>query len=71
MTIYIHQPVIKEYWNDEGSVLYMNSGDWVEHLTSLEMNQGEWSLYKYDESEFDDIESINDEKLAECRFAAF
>jgi UDP-2,3-diacylglucosamine pyrophosphatase LpxH len=45
---HIHQPVIKEYWNDEGSVIYLNSGDWVENLTCLEYNKGEWKLVQYD-----------------------
>ena len=51
---HIHQPQIREITANNGRrVTYMNSGDWVEHLTSLEMNRGEWSLYKYDPSEFD------------------
>jgi hypothetical protein len=28
-------------------VLYLNSGDWVESLTSLEYHNGQWSIYKY------------------------
>lgn len=50
---HIHQPVIKEYWNDEGSVLYMNSGDWVENLTSLEYKKGEWQLVQYEAPAFE------------------
>lgn len=50
---HIHQPVIKEYWNDEGSVLYMNSGDWVENLTSLEYKKGEWQLVQYEAPSFE------------------
>jgi hypothetical protein len=30
----------------------MNSGDWVENLTALEYNLGCWSLYKYDELDY-------------------
>jgi hypothetical protein len=30
----------------------MNSGDWIENLTSLEYQDGKWSIYKYQESEF-------------------
>ena len=26
----------------------MNSGDWVENLTALEYDNGEWNLYRYD-----------------------
>jgi hypothetical protein len=31
----------------------MNSGDWVEHLSALEYNQGKWSLYQYEKLDFD------------------
>ena len=45
---HIHQPKIRGYENEEGSVIYMNSGDWVENLTSLEYDGQEWSLYRYE-----------------------
>lgn len=45
---HIHQPCLKEYWNDEGSVVYLNSGDWVENCTSLEYLKGEWQLVQFD-----------------------
>jgi UDP-2,3-diacylglucosamine pyrophosphatase LpxH len=45
---HIHQPKIRGYENEEGSVIYMNSGDWVENLTSLEYDGEEWSLYRYE-----------------------
>jgi UDP-2,3-diacylglucosamine pyrophosphatase LpxH len=46
---HIHQPEIREIRNDEGSIMYMNSGDWIENLTALEYNNGEWSIYKYND----------------------
>jgi len=49
---HIHQPKIRGYENDYGSVIYMNSGDWIENLTSLEYNGSEWSLYKYEDDQF-------------------
>jgi len=49
---HIHQPSIRTFTNNEGQVIYMNSGDWVENLTSLEYQDGKWSIYKYQESEF-------------------
>ena len=49
---HIHQPSIRNFKNNEGSVIYMNSGDWIENLTSLEYQDGKWSIYKYQESEF-------------------
>src|SRR5690606_12773485 len=39
---HIHQPEIKEIENDKGKILYLNSGDWVENLTSLEYHKGKW-----------------------------
>jgi hypothetical protein len=32
--------------------MYLNSGDWVEHLTALEYYQNDWHLYTYDEKAF-------------------
>ena len=46
---HIHQPEIKQINNSKGSVIYLNSGDWVENLTSLEYYQGQWHLYKFEE----------------------
>jgi len=51
---HIHQPQMREVEATNGKkVMYMNSGDWVEHLTALEFADGQWSLYKYDETEFE------------------
>ncbi|SEK53377.1 UDP-2,3-diacylglucosamine pyrophosphatase LpxH [Chitinophaga rupis] len=44
---HIHQPIIKEMQHNGGTVTYMNSGDWVESLTSLEYSSGEWKLYQH------------------------
>ena len=55
---HIHHPEIREIENEEGKIIYLNSGDWVENLTALEYVNGEWSLYKFDASL---LEIINDE----------
>jgi UDP-2,3-diacylglucosamine pyrophosphatase LpxH len=44
---HIHQPIIKQIENKEGSVLYLNSGDWIENLSALEYNKGAWQVYEY------------------------
>jgi UDP-2,3-diacylglucosamine pyrophosphatase LpxH len=44
---HIHQPVIKEVENEKGKTTYLNSGDWVENLTSLEYVNGEWSIFNF------------------------
>jgi UDP-2,3-diacylglucosamine pyrophosphatase LpxH len=35
-----------------GSVLYLNSGDWVESLTALEYQNGTWAIFKYRPEDF-------------------
>ena len=45
---HIHQPTIREFKSDDGSVVYMNSGDWIENLTSLEFDGKEWKIFKYE-----------------------
>ncbi len=44
---HIHQPEIRTVVTENGTVTYMNSGDWIENLTGLEYNDGEWSIYSY------------------------
>jgi len=46
---HIHQPEIRTISNTHGSVTYLNSGDWVENLSALEYNEGEWKIYNYRE----------------------
>ncbi|MGI9526449.1 MAG: UDP-2,3-diacylglucosamine diphosphatase [Weeksellaceae bacterium] len=45
---HIHQPQIREVKNKNGKTMYLNSGDWIESLSSLEYNHGEWKLFLYD-----------------------
>ena len=44
---HIHHPEIREISNPEGSITYLNSGDWVENLSALEFVDGEWSIYRF------------------------
>lgn len=48
---HIHQPIIKEITSEKGTINYLNSGDWIENLTSLEYNYGKWEIYTYNEDE--------------------
>ncbi len=52
---HIHQPKIKEYKNKNGQVTYLNSGDWIENLTVLEYDLEKWSIYKYEENHFNNL----------------
>jgi UDP-2,3-diacylglucosamine pyrophosphatase LpxH len=49
---HIHQPQKRVVETKDGSVTYLNSGDWVENLTSLEYHNNEWAIYQYDEKQF-------------------
>lgn len=49
---HIHQPADRIAANDTGSVHYLNSGDWIENLTYLEYNDGEWKLCQFDTKNF-------------------
>jgi len=44
---HIHQPTIRKIKRPKGEVNYLNSGDWIENLTSLEYNKDKWSLYEF------------------------
>ncbi len=57
---HIHEPKIITVQNKNGSTLYLNSGDWVENLTSLEYNKKRWKLYRYS-----DVSYAEDEDLFE------
>jgi UDP-2,3-diacylglucosamine pyrophosphatase LpxH len=48
---HIHHPEIRKISNAEGSITYLNSGDWVENLSALEFVNGEWSIYKFSEAD--------------------
>jgi hypothetical protein len=47
--------VIRNIKTSSGEVQYLNSGDWVENLTSLEYQDGKWSVYRYREDPFPQI----------------
>lgn len=41
---HIHTPEIKTFSKENGSITYLNSGDWVEHNSSLEYYDSKWHL---------------------------
>jgi len=62
---HIHHPEIKEITNAQGSIMYLNSGDWVENLTALEYAQDKWELYQFREKDFkkDEDAELNTDQL--------
>lgn len=59
---HIHQPEIRTVVTENGAVIYMNSGDWIENLTSLEYADGKWCIYKYFEDGVAQAIDINKKK---------
>lgn len=55
---HIHQPEKRNILAEGGEVMYLNSGDWVENLTALEYNHGQWEVFKYEAKNFvkDEVE---------------
>lgn len=61
---HIHKAEIREIRNEKGKTLYLNSGDWVESLTSLEYHKGDWTIFKYSNEDFKE-ERAEDESSAD------
>lgn len=55
---HIHEPKIMKKENKNGSILYLNSGDWVENLTALEYNYKRWKLYHYKDTNYTEEEDL-------------
>ena len=45
---HIHNPQIRTISNKKGSVVYLNSGDWIEHLSALEYNEKTWKIFTFE-----------------------
>ena len=48
---HIHQAQHRIITGETGAVTYLNSGDWIESLTALEYQKGEWSVFYFEETE--------------------
>ena len=77
---HIHQPEIKSIETDNGSVMYLNSGDWIENLTALEYVKGQWTLYRYEDDKHiqvhnsdsnDHVEMLEKKELFQSLMAEF
>lgn len=58
---HIHQPQKRTMVSQKGKVIYLNSGDWVENLTALEYETGEWNIHHYDAGAFEKVK-VNRQK---------
>lgn len=52
---HIHKPEIREIFNKYGSIIYLNSGDWIENLSALEYHEGKWKIYRFAEHDIVDM----------------
>lgn len=50
---HIHRPIIRTAKVGDRTINYLNSGDWVENLTALEYSFGRWSIYEYNDLDFE------------------
>jgi len=48
---HIHQPEMRRIEQNEGSIMYLNSGDWIENLTALEYHNGKWEMFQFKDSD--------------------
>jgi len=56
---HIHYPEIKAITAEKtGTIMYLNSGDWVENMTALEYNEGKWSIYRHKPEEPSEKEEV-------------
>ncbi|RCH54632.1 UDP-2,3-diacylglucosamine diphosphatase [Mucilaginibacter hurinus] len=64
---HIHHAEIREINSSEnnGSVLYLNSGDWVESLTALEYYQGGWKIFNYRAADFEVQTDADDDDVTD------
>lgn len=67
---HIHEPKLEHITTEKGSVIYLNSGDWVENLTALEYHKKKWKIYKHKHSkelqkQEDETHFEQENKLAE------
>lgn len=44
---HIHHTEMRSIQIEDRSVDYLNSGDWIENLTSLEFDEGRWRIFNY------------------------
>ncbi len=49
---HIHIPTIRTQKVGDKSIIYMNSGDWIENLTALEFNGGQWKMHRFDANDY-------------------
>ena len=62
---HIHHPEMRKVEQDHGSIMYLNSGDWIENLSALEYHKGNWTLFRFSDSERSAMMSVPEEETDE------
>lgn len=62
---HIHQPEMRRIDQSHGSIMYLNSGDWIENLTALEYHKGQWKIFRFSEAERIDMLKGEEEDIDE------
>lgn len=62
---HIHQPQLRTITTPKGSVRYMNSGDWIEHMTALEYADGRWTIHAHTPGLFNKMDAEDEGQAAE------
>ncbi|MCU7548314.1 UDP-2,3-diacylglucosamine diphosphatase [Chitinophagaceae bacterium LB-8] len=60
---HIHHPQMRKVQNEKGTIMYLNSGDWIENLTALEYSNGQWSIYHHQETVISEETEKEEEEL--------
>ncbi|MEO6733158.1 MAG: UDP-2,3-diacylglucosamine diphosphatase [Ferruginibacter sp.] len=77
---HIHHPEMRMITNAEGSITYLNSGDWVENLSALEYADGAWKIFRFNDTdhlqmhldkEKEEEEDLNNNQLFENMLQEF
>ncbi len=73
---HIHRPAKKRIKTPMGTIIYLNSGDWVDNMTALEFENGDWHLryWKEDKNELSEssiVEEVFAESLEDIFIKAF
>lgn len=62
---HIHHPEMRLIEHEQGRIMYLNSGDWIENLSALEYHNGNWTLFRFDDSERVAMLNVQEEETDE------
>jgi UDP-2,3-diacylglucosamine pyrophosphatase LpxH len=57
---HIHQAQHRTITTNKGSIVYLNSGDWIENLTALEYHNHEWNIYEFNPKHYSNKKHLSE-----------